>query len=57
MTTLLMGQLAIAVRITFDRWQHMLEAKVVLEATVDVVSSHDFSVKFTVEFVVSHRLM
>jgi len=32
-----MGQLAIAVRITFDRWRHMFEAEVVMEATVNMV--------------------
>jgi len=32
-----MGELAIAVRITFDRWRHMFKAKVVMEATVDMV--------------------
>jgi len=32
-----MGQLAIAVRITFDRWRHMFEAEVVMQATVDMV--------------------
>jgi len=32
-----MGMLAIAVRITFDRWRHMFEAEVVMEATVDMV--------------------
>jgi len=29
-----MGQLAIAVRITFDRWHHMFEVEMVMEATV-----------------------
>jgi len=32
-----MGQLAIAVRITFDRWRHMFEAELVMEATADMV--------------------
>ena len=32
-----MGQLAIAVRITFDRWRHMFEAEVIMEATVNMV--------------------
>ena len=31
------GELAVAVRITFDRWRHMFEAEVVMEASVDVV--------------------
>ena len=35
--TLTMGQLAIAVRITFDRWRNMFEAEVVMEATADMV--------------------
>jgi len=32
-----MGELAIAARITCDRWRHMFEAEVVFEATVDMV--------------------
>jgi len=32
-----MQQLAIAVRITFDRWRNMFEAEMLMETTVDMV--------------------